>query len=243
MDVEQGDIERWVVASDMVEARKLAREARIAARSIPVANTAPEPVSMEVSPPHVQEAETGTTRHAALIPPPEQDQAFPPSLLAVPSMTTSSLPSMSSLPAAWVPIIARDQAIPAGSQAPHSDAYLAGQPSKRRRLNNECKPRGEVQRLIEQSLKEAMDQTGLQPTTGAASVIEQVVANRNVQVAVEQMARESFQVGRRMGWWGKLFYFCCRKEVEKGKISHQRGSQLLSSSGRSSDRLWRGLCA
>jgi len=193
VDVEQGDIERWVVASDMVEARKLAREARIAARSIPVANNAPEPVSMEVSPPHVQESEPGTTRPVALIPPPEQDQAFPPSLLAVPSMTTSSLPSMSSLPAAWVPIIARDQAIPAGSQAPHSDAYLAGQPSKRRRLNTECKPRGEVQRLIEQSLKEAMDQTGLQPTTGAASVIEQVVANRNVQVAVEQMARESFQ--------------------------------------------------
>ena len=27
VEVEQGDIERWVVASDMVEARKLAREA------------------------------------------------------------------------------------------------------------------------------------------------------------------------------------------------------------------------
>jgi len=193
VDVEQGDIARWVVASDMVEARKLAREARIAARSIPVANNASEPVSMEVSPPHVQESETGTTRPVAGIPPPEQNQVFPPSLLAVPSMTTSSLPSITSLPAAWVPIIARDGAMPAGSQAPHSDAYLSGQPSKRRRLNTECKPRGEVQRLIEQSLKEAMDQTGLQPTAGSASVIEQVVANRNVQVAVEQMAKESFQ--------------------------------------------------
>merc|ERR1712098_1016306 len=84
-------------------------------------------------------------------------------------------------------------------QGPHSDAYLSGQPSKRRKLNTECKPRGEVHRLIEQSLKEAMDQTGLQPAAGANAVIEQVVASRNVQVAVEEMARESFQERSREG--------------------------------------------
>ena len=59
-------------------------------------------------------------------------------------------------------------------------------------------PGGEVRRMIEQSLKEAMDQTGFQPAGGAATVIEQVVGSRNVQEAVEEMARESFQV--RMGW-------------------------------------------
>merc|ERR1712173_463808 len=107
-----------------------------------------------------------------------------------------SYQNMPSLPPAWVPIISRDHALPTTSQAPNSDAYLSGQPSKRRKLNAECKPRGEVTRLIEQSLKEAMDQTGVQPTSGAATVIEQVVANRNVQVAVEEMARESFQVIR-----------------------------------------------
>lgn len=196
VEVEQGDIERWVVASDMVEARRLAREARLAARNMQV-DTA-EPVSMEVSPPPVQESET-TARSISTIPPPGQEQVFPPSLLAVPSSPSPTLASMSSLPTTWLPIIARDQAMAPTSQPPHSDAYLAGQPSKRRRLNAECKPRGEVRRMIEQSLKEAMDQTGLQPAGGAATVIEQVVGSRNVQEAVEEMARESFQERRREG--------------------------------------------
>lgn len=108
LDVEQEDTARLVVASDMVEARKLARGARIAARSILVLNNVPEPVFMEVSPTH-QESETVTTRFVARIPPLEQDQVFPPSLGPVSSMTNSSLPSMSSLPEARVPIIARDQ--------------------------------------------------------------------------------------------------------------------------------------
>eukprot|EP00090_Calanus_glacialis_P032741 TRINITY_DN5424_c0_g1_i3.p1 TRINITY_DN5424_c0_g1~~TRINITY_DN5424_c0_g1_i3.p1 ORF type:complete len:859 (-),score=395.18 TRINITY_DN5424_c0_g1_i3:244-2511(-) len=196
VEVEQGDIERWVVASDMVEARKLAREARLGARNMQV--DAAEPVSMEVSHPPVQESAT-LARSISTIPPPDQDQIFPPSLLGVPSSPSPTLASMSSLPTTWLPIIARDQAMPPTSQPPHSDAYLAGQPSKRRRLNGDCKPRGEVRRIIEQSLKEAMDQTGLQPAGGAASVIEQVVATRNVQEAVEEMARESFQQRRREG--------------------------------------------
>merc|ERR1719184_199402 len=155
---------------------------------------------MEVSPSLGGGQEEGIRRPVTTIPPPDQDQTFPPSLLTVPSISSStSLPTMSSLPMAWVPIIARDHAMPTTSQAPHSDAYLAGQPSKRRKLNAECKPRGEVTRLIEQSLKEAMDQTGVQPISGAATVIEQVVANRNVQVAVEEMARESFQDRSRDG--------------------------------------------
>ena len=114
LDVEQGDTARLVVASDMVEARKLARGARIAARSILVLNNVPEPVFMEVSPTH-QESETETTRFVAIIPPLEQDQVSPPSL-EVSSMTNSSLPSMSSLPEARVLIIARDQDISESSK-------------------------------------------------------------------------------------------------------------------------------
>jgi len=193
--VEQGDIERWVVTSDMVEARRVAREQRIAGRNVTVSETdRAEPESMEVSPSSVTEPEEVIRRPVTVIPPPDQEQSFPSSLLTVPSITTTTnLPSIPSLPSAWVPIISRDHAMPTTSQAPHSDAYLSGQPSKRRKLNAECKPRGEVHRLIEQSLKEAMDQTGLQPSAGAATVIEQVVSSRNMQVAVEELARESFQ--------------------------------------------------
>ena len=56
VEVEHGDIERWVVASDMVEVRKLAREARLADRNIQV-DTA-EPLSMEMSQHTVQESAT-----------------------------------------------------------------------------------------------------------------------------------------------------------------------------------------
>merc|ERR1719427_2411677 len=144
---------------------------------------------MEVSPPPVQETGPVNTRSISMVPPPNQDTASP----------SSTLSSMSTLPTAWLPIIARDQAVTGTSQQPNSDAYLSGQPSKRRRLNMECKPRGQVRRMIEQSLQQAMDQTGLQPTGGAAVVMEQVVASRSVQEAVEQMTRDSFQERSRDG--------------------------------------------
>ena len=77
---------------------------------------------------------------------------------------------------------------------PYSDAYLSGQPSKRRKLNADSKPRGDVARLLSQSLQEAMDQTGLQPAAGAAAVMDQVAANSAVQETVEQMIRDTIQV-------------------------------------------------
>ena len=49
-------------------------------------------------------------------------------------------------------------------------------------------------RLLHQSLQEAVDQTGLQPTEGAAAVAEQVAANSAVQDSVEQMVRDTIQV-------------------------------------------------
>merc|ERR1719186_1062124 len=144
-----------------------------------------EPVSMEVSPPHVPNTDPAPTRTISMMPPPDLDQAFPSSLLAVPSINS---PTMSTLSTALLPIIARDQAVT--DQRPHSD--LSGQPSKKRRLNTECKPTGQVRRVIKQSLQQAFDQT-VQPTEGAAVVMEQVVASSSVQEAIEQMARESLQ--------------------------------------------------
>ena len=89
-------------------------------------------------------------------------------------------------------------------------------------------PGGEVRRMIEQSLKEAMDQTGLQPAGGAATVIEQVVVvgSRNVQEVVEEMSKESFQVS--MGWLMrrrlKMCFYCSRGGGME-RISSQRGFQ------------------
>lgn len=88
----------------------------------------------------------------------------------------------------------RDTANSPGTRPnPYSDAYLSGQPSKRRKLNADSKPRGDVSRLLSQSLQEAMDQTGLQPAAGAAAVMDQVAANSAVQESVEQMIRDTIQ--------------------------------------------------
>merc|ERR1719186_888817 len=99
-----------------------------------------EPVSMEVSPPPVLNIGPVPTRTISMMPPPDLDPALPPSLLAVPSITS---PTKSTLSTALLPIIARDQAVT--GQRPHSD--LSEQPNKKRRLNTECKPMGQVRRL------------------------------------------------------------------------------------------------
>merc|ERR1712227_819775 len=118
-----------------------------------------------------------------------------PSLLSVPvlSSTTSTPAELSSLPPSWLPIISRDTTVPVPRSNPYSDAYLSGQPSKRRKLNADSKPRGDVARLLQQSLSEAIDQTGLQPAVGAAAVAEQVTANSAVQDTVETMLRDTIQ--------------------------------------------------
>jgi len=199
VNIDQTDIENWVITSDLVDERRLAREARQTARNMNMETT--EPVSMEVSPaPAVPESDpVSVSTSSSSIPPPNQEQAFPSSLLSVPTLSSQSSPGMSALPAAWLPIIARDQNLTPSANTPHSDAYLSGQPSKRRRLNAECKPRGEVNSVIEQAMKEAIEQTGIQPSGGAGALIDQVVNNRTVQGAVEQMARESFQERSRNG--------------------------------------------
>jgi len=194
LEVEQSDVERWVVTTEMLEARKMAREARLSARNTQADR---EAVSMEISPSSVQESFTAAnivSRPVTMVPLPEHDLTFPPSLLAIPNITSqhnSTISDVSSLPSTWLPIMARDQAVGVTNHQPHSDAYISGQPSKRRRLDTENKPRG--RRLIEQSLQEAIEQTGLQPTGGAAVVMELVGVSRNMQEAVGQMARESFQ--------------------------------------------------
>lgn len=47
---------------------------------------------------------------------------------------------MNGIPPGWAPIIARDMGSQSSSQRPLSDAYLAGMPSKRRRLMKTVSP-------------------------------------------------------------------------------------------------------
>ena len=91
--------------------------------------------------------------------PAEVEPAFPPSLLHMPDPGASGPPpsladrTLAVLPPAWAPIIARDTAEARGVQQPYSEAYLSGQPNKRRKLNCDKKPRGDVANIISRSLQ------------------------------------------------------------------------------------------
>ena len=194
--VEPEVVQRFVVTTEAGRQRRTERQARLSVTAAPPpADIVDQAVSearaveeMEVSSP-----EEDTVRD---IPPVDQEPTFPPSLLSVPVLAGSetSNPSLSSLPSSWLPILSADQAVPVVRSQPYSDAYLSGQPSKRRKLNAESKPRGDVSRLLQQSLQEAVEQTGLQPAGGVQALADTVAANSAVQESVEQMLTNTIQV-------------------------------------------------
>ena len=78
------------------------------------------------------------------------------------TINVGSQPWHGTLPANWVPIVARDvnrqndrDAIQAASR-PLSDALLSTQSAKRRRLASKSKPEGNVEQLIADTLHSAM---------------------------------------------------------------------------------------
>ena len=168
--VNQEDIQSFVVTTELGRQRRAERQHRlssIAPPQVPAEAAADSGIEdpgvgaagdqeeveveeMEVSGPECEESP------ARDIPPADQEAAFPPSLLSVPVLASpdSSSPDLRSLPANWLPIISGDQAVPVVRSQPYSDAYLSGQPSKRRKLNAESKPRGDVGQLLHQSLQE-----------------------------------------------------------------------------------------
>ena len=165
--VNQEDIESFVVTTDLGRHRRTDRQQRLSSIAPP---SAPAVAAADSEAPVV--AETGGEEEleemevsggeecespSRDIPPADQEAAFPPSLLSVPVLASSDTasPELRSLPSAWLPIISSDQAVPVvRSVEPYSDAYLSGQPSKRRKLNAESKPRGDVGQLLHQSLQE-----------------------------------------------------------------------------------------
>ena len=179
--MEQGSLEQWLVRpGPVVEERRLARLQRMAARPPAPAPAAQQLQDMDVDdamppPAPLASAPATTPQSEPKQPPPgrpetrsrkvplvpaEVDPSFPSSLLTLPPAPASDvappgLPdhTLGVLPPAWAPIIARDTAEAVTRQGPYSQAYLAGQPSKRRKLNTEKKPRGDVGSLISRSLQ------------------------------------------------------------------------------------------
>jgi len=191
LNTDQEQVRSWIVTPGQGAERRRQRHQRMS-------STTPAAPPVVENPEIDSEESMDVSENASVlteIPPPDQEVVFPQSLLSVPVLSSSTPASgdMSSLPSSWIPIIARDQGAPVPRSNPYSDAYLSGQPSKRRKLNADSKPHGDVSRMLQQSLHEAIDQTGLQPAVGAAAVAEQVSANSAVQDTVETMLRDTIQ--------------------------------------------------
>ena len=139
--------------------------------------------------------------------PPALDEAemrFPRSLLPRsgmgPDMVVGSESWHRALPSDWVPIVARDSHLQkstssaaaasrgenAGEHAPFSDAYLCTQPAKRRKIAADEKLEGNLDKVISDTLQDAIRSTGAQPTSASVgNMVAEVCANDRVRETVE----------------------------------------------------------
>ena len=96
------------------------------------------------------------------------------------------------LPPEWVPIIARDttrQRRP-NTQAPLSDAYLAGMPPKRRKVVAANKPQGSLSEVISANMGSAIQSSGV-PTAGSALVMEEASNDPRLREAYREQLRST----------------------------------------------------
>ena len=107
------------------------------------------------------------------------------------------------LPPEWVPIITRD--VQAQNQmppiAPYSDAYLSTQPAKKRRLAEAKKPEGSIEKVISDTLKDAIRVSGVKPKSAQpngpggndaaanSSIAREVSLDGGVQAAIKNDTR------------------------------------------------------
>ncbi|XP_025837010.1 large proline-rich protein bag6-like [Agrilus planipennis] len=103
------------------------------------------------------------------------------------------------VPADWVPIIARDaqRQRRQNSQAPFSDAYLSGMPSKRRKIVTAAKPRGSLSQVISESVRRAVTATGLASVAPLEVVAQGAGSDINIQSAYRELLRSNVRAGIR----------------------------------------------
>ena len=75
-------------------------------------------------------------------------------------------------------------------QAPFSDAYLTTQPSKRRRIISADKPEGSVERVISETLQDAISASGVEPTTSVEQAMRDATSSVGLVESVKSETRK-----------------------------------------------------
>ncbi|XP_055842288.1 large proline-rich protein BAG6 isoform X2 [Episyrphus balteatus] len=118
-------------------------------------------------------------------PPPQAEEELPPVIVG-------SHPWHRNFPASWLPVITRDIALhPRDNvpQPPFSDAYISGMSAKRRKLIQSTKPPHDVKSLLAESVRRAIQTTGLQnpsssnPTQSADEISNAIATDTTVQAS------------------------------------------------------------
>ena len=157
----------------------------------------PEPVNITNSVPQTPLIETPNVQNSEL--------NFPSELMPRSQgidMVVGREPWHRQVPPEWVPIITRDvqgqQQIP--PIAPYSDAYLSTQPAKKRRLAEAKKPEGSIEKVISETLKDAIKVSGVHPKAsqsgtstggiaGNSTIAVEVAKDGGIQAAVKSDTR------------------------------------------------------
>ncbi|CAO1317328.1 unnamed protein product [Diamesa tonsa] len=129
----------------------------------------------------------------------------------LPNIVSGTEPWHSQFPQNWLPVITRDIARQRrqNAQQPYSDAYISGMSSKRRKLLQSQKPPTDVQQLIADGVRNAI-QTGKkpvasssrsnQPQTTAGPALDDVVAAISQDPAIQASYRDELrtQISQRL---------------------------------------------
>jgi len=219
--VEMDEIRPYIVRQPGVESYAAARAARITARNKVTTNTAATPSSVEMIEPSSssnsndmevdRSPASGIGQDAVVedvpmvplvlpsvpvIPENPPTPSFPSALLTLPITAQTEVEPegwQGAVPPQWVPIIAHDSAQPTSEESPYSDAYISGQPRKRRRLNEEQKPHGRSADIISESLKEAVESTGITPVGGLENLLCSGGGSAGVNSALQDLTSASIQ--------------------------------------------------
>lgn len=110
----------------------------------------------------------------------------------------------SSFPADWIPIISRDiqRQREQPSEAPFSDAYIAGMSTKRRKIIQNSKPPTDIKSLVRDSVQQAIRATGVSTSTASNQsltpdeITAAIAADSSVQASYCETLRS--KIGERL---------------------------------------------
>lgn len=113
----------------------------------------------------------------------------------MPNLVIGSEPWHNQVPVEWVPIIAKDtqNQRKQPNQTAFSDAYLAGMPSKRRKIVHSSKMHGSVSHIITESVKRAVTATGLTSAAPLETVAQAAGACEEIQTAYRNLLKSTVQ--------------------------------------------------